>query len=377
MPKIENYNMSRKPDIEFDGKLYEFGPFLESGINFPFQLYIPNNIRNNCDLIVTGRTPNEHNDDTLEENIEKAKAMKFSYISRGLSFKYGNPMLLPVTPRCYGVQSTSLGYLLHHNDYHEALDWINRGWLNFTEEDLHRFDNFDEQIVKMIDFSIQFIKDEGYEVGPKVVMNGYSAAGSFASLFSALHPERVKAVIAGGNGGEIFLPLSDYKGWTLDYPLGINDMPNFNYEEFKNIKRFYYVGEDDQNTPAIPKCKMQIDHYDEEGKPILARDESGNKVPLRDSFGNMIVKLDENGNMVAEYGEGYYSNYQINVLNRGISPNSQERFDNAKNIYESLGIDAIFVKYPGNHITVNDNDALYDDVFEFYEREVLNKNKNL
>ncbi|MDE6141284.1 MAG: hypothetical protein K2G03_01635 [Bacilli bacterium] len=377
MPEVKDYNMGRKPDVEFDGKLYEFPSNKELGINFPFQLYIPNNIRANCDLIVTGRTPGEPNNLPLEENIELAKTMKFSYISRVLSSKYGNPMLLPVIPRCHGIQSTSLGYLCHHNDYHEAIEWIDKGWLNISKEELHLFDNLDEQILKMIEYSLNFLKSKGYEADEKIVINGYSAAASFASLFSVLHPEHIKAIIAGGNGGEIFLPLKEYKEWTLDYPLGINDLPNFNYELFKNIKKFYYIGSDDFNTPAIPMCEMQIERYDESGNPIFVRDESGNKIPVKDESGSMILKLDKDGNMIANYGEGYYSNYQINFLNKGISPDQQKRFEYAQDIYESLGIDAIFNKYPGNHATVNESDALYDDVFNFYEKNILNRDKNL
>ncbi len=375
--KVKNYSMSRKPDIEFDGKLYEFGPFPELGINFPFQVYIPNNIHNNCDLIVTGRTPMEHNNQTLEENIEFAKAMNFSYISRGLSFKYGNPMLLPIFPRCYGIQTTSLGYLSYHNDYHEALKWIDRGWLNFHKEELHRFDNLDEQLLHMIDYTLEFIKEQGYEVDERVVMNGYSAASKLASRFSLLHPTRVKTVFAGGFGGLTCLPQEKYNGWDLTYPLGISDVPNFNLEEFKKIKQYYYMGSEDYNDSSLPHCQMQIDHFDESGEPVYAKDQDGNKIPLKDDNGKMLLILDENGNMTAEYGEAYYSNYQINAINKGISDDVQERFDIMKNIYESLGIDATFVKYPGNHITVNDNDSLYDDVFAFYEKNILNKDKTL
>lgn len=377
MEKVINYNMSRKPDIEYDGKLYEFGPFPELKIYFPFQVYIPNNIRNHCDLIVTGRTPMEHNDNTLEENIEYAKDMKFSYISRGLSFKYGNPMLLPVFPRCYGIQSISLGYLLYHNDYHEAIDWIKKGWLNFTEEELHHFDNLDDQLLKMIDYTLEFLKNKGYIADEKIIINGYSAAANLANRFTALHPNRIKACIAGGNGGEIFLPLKEYNGWTLNYPLGTEDISDFDIDTFKSIKHLFYVGEDDYNTPAVPKCMMEIDHYDSSGNPVYLKDSSGNKIPKKNQDGNLIMKLDKEGNMLAEYGEGYFSNYQINVLNRGLSFNPQERFNIAKNVYKSLGVDARFLKYPGDHITVNDNDSLYDDVFTFYEKEVLNKAKQL
>lgn len=375
--KVTDYNMSRKPHIEFDGQLYEFGPFPKLGINFPFQLYIPYNIRNNCDLIVTGRTPTEHNDKTLEENIEYAKAMNFSYISRVLSFKYRNPMLLPVFPRCYGIQTTSLGYLSYHNDYQEAIEWIERGWLNFDKEELTRFDNIDEQLLKMIDYTFQFIKDQGYNVDERVVINGYSAAAKLASRFSLLHPTLVKAVFAGGFGGLTCLPQAEYNGWDLTYPLGISDVPNFDLEEFKKIKQYYYIGSEDYNDSSLPHCKMQIDHFDEEETPIYAKDQDGNKIPLKDDKGNIIPILDANGNMTAEYGEAYYSNYQINAINKGISDDVQERFNIMKNIYNSMGIDATFVKYPGNHITVNDNDSLYDDVFEFYESNILNKDKTL
>lgn len=157
----------------------------------------------------------------------------------------------------------------------------------------------------------------------------------------------------------------------------MRDISDFNIDTFKAIKYLFYVGEDDYNTPAVPKCMMEIDHYDSSGNPVYLKDSSGNKIPKKDENGNLIMKLDKEGNMLAEYGEGYFSNYQINVLNRGLSSNPQERYDMTKDIYKSLGVDARFLKYPGDHITVNDNDSLYDDVFTFYEEEVLNKEKQL
>ena len=100
--------------------------------------------------------------------------------------------------------------------------------------------------------------------------------------------------------------------------------------------------------------------------PIFEKDECGNILPKKNEAGEIIYILDEYGNYLPQFSGGYYSKYQINAVNKGVSNDVQKRFDILKEIYNEQGIAAIFKKYPGNHITVFDNKELMTDIFEFY-----------
>ena len=63
-----------------------------------------------------------------------------------------------------------------------------------------------------------------------------------------------------------------------------------------------------------------------------------------------------------------YTDYDINVINKGLSDNIQTRFDIVKEIYETMGINAEFRKYPGNHVSIWEQGELYEDVLEQYEK---------
>lgn len=360
------YNMSRNHNIEYDGLVYEFDANPSKGIFLPFQLYIPNDMDNDKDLIVTCRTPRSTTV-SFEEALDKAKEMNIGPAPRMLSSIYKNPMLLPVIPRYPGLDTTYLGYGVYHQDYEELIDLIKKGTIKLTEEDLHKFDKIDEQVVNMIKSALEFIRSTGKTVNDKVIMSGYSAGSKFSNYFSALHPEVVKSVISGGTGGLTIMPLKEINGWTLDYPIGFNDLGDELLESFKNINHFYFIGDSDYNDVSIPKSEPSILGYDDNNEPIYEKDECGNILPKKDEKGNIVYILDEEGNYLPHYSGGNYSNYQINAINKGIADNVQTRFDLVEEIYKENGVNATFKKYPGNHITVFDNKELKDDICAFYE----------
>lgn len=289
------------------------------------------------------------------------KIKNFSPISRRLSLKFHLPMIIPVIPRIIGLDTSYLGAGVYHNDFSKTKIYIDKGMCQLTYADLEYFKDIHKQVCLMIENALGFLRELGYNPKDKVIMEGYSAGSKFANFFTAIHPSLVKMLIGGGTAGLMIRPLKELNSYKLNYPVGINDLPEFDFEGFKIIQQFYFIGLEDANDVAIPKFKID---------PVN-KDECGNSIPLLDEFGNRVYETLENGDYEAFYQEGYYSKYDINAINKGISDNIQTRFDNARKIYEELGINAEFKKYPGNHKNVFCQE-LYDDVFEQYEK-LINK----
>ena len=108
----------------------------------------------------------------------------------------------------------------------------------------------DLKVISMIDEFKEILSIDGYEVNPKVMIQGFSAGGCFAQRFSLLHPEMVEAIAIGGMGGVFTLPEKTHLENMIDYPIGIGDLEEisgilFDKEEYKKIKQFVFYGEED------------------------------------------------------------------------------------------------------------------------------------
>ena len=83
-------------------------------------------------------------------------------------------------------------------------------------------------------------------------MNGFSASATFTNRFSFMHPDKIQALAIGGFNGELMLPQKEINGVKLNYPIGTNDFEKllkqkFNFETYKTIAQFIYMGELDDN----------------------------------------------------------------------------------------------------------------------------------
>lgn len=137
---------------------------------------------------------------------------------------------------------------------------------------------------------------------------------------------------------------------NLPYPLGISDI-NFDEENFKKIKHFFYIGEDDVNNPALPICELSGE-----------KDANGNPLPKKNSDGSLCYILDENG-MVSPFYPDCYSKEEINIIHRLYGHNNIERFKKNAHLYKKLNIDALYKIYPGNHSTIFLNkEMILDDM---------------
>ncbi|KGP89868.1 hypothetical protein N780_09470 [Pontibacillus chungwhensis BH030062] len=127
----------------------------------------------------------------------------------------------------------------------EAEDLAVKDFRNLTRVDL--------QLEAMIDHAINYLNDRGEGIATdKVFLSGYSAEGNFTNRWAALHPDRVKAVASGGVNSTAIIPMKEYKGEELIYPIGVGDLEeltgeSFNLDAYNRVANFMYQGEEDRN----------------------------------------------------------------------------------------------------------------------------------
>ncbi len=86
-----------------------------------------------------------------------------------------------------------------------------------------KYKDADIQLLNMVSVLKTQLRQLGIDLENKNVLTGHSGTGEFASRFSILQPNAVKALVIGGNRWSV-LPSDNYKGIPLNYPLGTADI---------------------------------------------------------------------------------------------------------------------------------------------------------
>lgn len=260
---VEKNIKFERGDFITEGTTYIISPNHEKGFLCGYAVFVPKDGETDTTLILhscnTGNNVPVHLD---EANII-ARESTYRHVDYGfwLRVDLRMPILVPLIPRVQCYYTQALGSRVLHND------------VSFLIEDQERRDEKDKlseeeiiqiqeqcrdlpnQVANMIKSAKIFLVSKGITVDDKVIAEGYSAGAKFANGFTILHPELVKACVCGGNTGLGILPLSEYKGQELKYPLGVSDLPNFDKDAFCNVPQLYYMGTEDYNDPAVLKMK--------------------------------------------------------------------------------------------------------------------------
>lgn len=292
-------------------------------IKFPYILYVPNKIAKNASLIVDIKTPNPMNgniNDIINTLLDEESSISYNPYMLLKEFNY--PVMTPIIPRINGFYTTFLGSKIIKNDFTDILN-------KYNEEELELFKNIDLQVYYMIKEANDILG-----ISEKAIINGYSAGAKFATGFSILHPDIICCNFSGGTSGLSTLPTKEILGIKLPFPIGINDI-NFDEVNYKKIKHFFYIAEDDYNNPALPLSEMSNDY-----------DESGNLKPIPNTY-----KKDMDGGLFPYYTE-CYSKEEINIIDKIYGHENLKRFKINEKYYKDLGINSIHKIYKGNHSNI-------------------------
>lgn len=306
----------------------------DAGFHFPYYLYAPNTANEKPrPLLVNPNHSTTNPEDTPEErrerDIERASGSMRAGTPRHIADDLNVPLLIPVfsvpfTDQHYPIdvdkskeeekRLQSFGYTVHT---------LSPAAMHITDGPWKRVDL---QLIQMAEHATELLRDRSYPVtaADKFIMNGFSSAGDFVNRFTALHPSRVRSVTAGGINGTAILPISEAKGHTLNYKIGIADFESiigrpFDLEAFQTVPQYIYMGGDDDNDtlPGFGK-------WDADGVEIA----------------------------LSVYGEDIHN----------------ERFPYTRSIYEEVGANAEFRMYDGVGHTITDQ--IHEDVVQFHEQQI-------
>lgn len=291
---------------ENNGTILSIRANIDKGFNYGYYLYIPAKVDSSAKKYLLVE-PN--NTGSVSDNIKfHAKSAKQLVTSRkSLADKLGCILLVPTFIR---PESNDLMYT-------HALD--RDTILNYTG-DLARIDL---QLINMINDAKTQLQGKGHLIEEKVLLNGFSASGSFVNRFTALHPYLVQAVASGGVNCMPILPTNKLKGETLIYPVGIADVKEitgvaFDFESYALVPQFIYMGNLDDND-TLPYS----DAFSDEEREIIIQ----------------TLGLDMHG-----------------------------RWEKSKQIYEELGCSATFDMYDG--IGHEMNLPIEKDIVEFFKDNI-------
>ena len=214
--------------------------------NCPYILAVPHDYEENTPIILES-----NNQEETMRIVSSAKEQTLDFLFATLvNSKNNNPILIPLLPS-----------MQQRIPYYQQLSIE-----CFDESEKSKFYKIDEQVVSMIDDAKRIVTGlTGKTVNSKVFLNGYSSSGVFAQRFALLHPELVSHACIGGAIGSMPLPIDEYSGCALGYPLGTADYEKltgrkFDLEAYKSIKFTYYVAEGEN----VRKSETR---FDEDGKP--------------------------------------------------------------------------------------------------------------
>ncbi|MFB6198647.1 MAG: hypothetical protein ABEI52_10330 [Halobacteriaceae archaeon] len=254
--------------------------------------------------------------DDFDAHLEEAERRVSNGFGRRIAEELALPFLHPVFPRPVS----------------DPVDWTH--YTHSLDPETLRINNsrlerIDLQLLRMVADAQSRLSEQGIPTRDRFIANGFSASATFANRFSAIHPEKLISVSAGGLDGTLILPIEETEipvNWIdsakLNYPVGTANIEEltgdpFSLGAFCDVHQFLYLGEDDMNDTLL----------------------------YPDAWTEPQIR----GIAVSVYGEDIH----------------EERFPYCKTVYEDVGVSAVFRQYEG---TGHDPTPAIEDVVEFHER---------
>lgn len=226
----------RPPLVYDEAILIDADP--SAGFNYPFFLLVPSSVPPEAcvHLLVEGNNTGVPSDD-FEIHLTPARTMASRSHPASIARRLGTPLLVPVFPRP-GISGMDDVLDPHSLELDVML---------ITDGDLARIDL---QLIAMIERARELLAASGIETHGKILMHGFSASSHFACRFAAMHPDCVRAFVAGAITALPILPVGSWEGRALTYPLGVSDLTRitgepFDLDAFRRVAKLYWMGDED------------------------------------------------------------------------------------------------------------------------------------
>lgn len=205
------------------------------GFSWPYYFGLPPVLADSASLLVAPNNTGAASDDPRVHD-QAAEAMALARANHMEDL--GVPWVVPAFPR---PVTPSI--------YTHALD------RDTLETDVPGLERIDLQLIAMVADARRRLAESDRRVGPRLLLDGFSAAGAFVHRFTTLHPELVKAAATGSGAGWPIAPVASYDGLDLRYPVGVADLADlvgtpFAATDHRAVPFYIYVGDEDENDPV-------------------------------------------------------------------------------------------------------------------------------
>lgn len=232
---------SIKSNIIFSDTIIKIEAKPKQGFNYPYYLRIPKGLNKKDVKYLLVETNNTGANDTLQFHEQKAYLqIKRNSLGSSICYTLKIPFLMPVFPR------PQMEWEIYTHAFDSDAASINEGEMK----------RLDLQLIAMIENAREVLDKYEISINAKILMNGFSASGTFANRFTLIHPEIVAGVACGGINAITILPIAKLDGKKLKYPLGIYDFEplfttKFNVTTYQQVPQFIYMGEKDTNDAVL------------------------------------------------------------------------------------------------------------------------------
>jgi len=233
---IQKVNLSGDDTLQVEAQASE-------GFNFPYYLFIPSGIDKDrqVHILVEPNNSGMASDDLGPHQAKALRLARRSYANK-MASRLGVPLLVPTFPR--PMPHT------HSWAYTHALD------IDTLELLTGKLKRIDLQLTAMIKHAQKLLRTNGFKINDKIFIHGFSASAKFCNRYSYLHPEMVKAAAAGGVNGLPTLPVREWNGYELPFPIGLAGIERFaskpfDDKAFMQVAHFIYMGSSDRNDTLL------------------------------------------------------------------------------------------------------------------------------
>jgi hypothetical protein len=247
----------------------------ESGFNFPYYLRIPKGVNYKHATYLLVETNNSGNNDSFSHHErETYKEIIKNSLGSNLCEQLKVPLVMPVFLR------PAKEWQIYTHAYDKDAAHIDAGPMI----------RLDLQLIAMCAHARGVLQEYSISTAERILINGFSASGTFANRFTAIHPEKVAGMACGGINGIVILPVNELNGKSLPYPIGISDLKQvfgrkFDLKAYRVVPQFIYMGAQDDNDAVV-----YDDAYGEDERALVFKQLSQTMLPDRFSGCEKIYK---------------------------------------------------------------------------------------
>lgn len=248
-PSIEDLHGGSERAKQVGPVLIEANP--DAGFEYPYYLYAPEPKRDAPTPILVEPNNSPRPTDDFATHLDEVKTKIERGLGRHISDELAVPLVFPVFPRPVSDPV----------DWTHSVQQLDLETMQIEEGPLKRID---QQLLHMVADARHRLEQSGYNLDDGIMLNGFSASGTFANRFAALHPDKVISVTAGGISGMPILPHTAVEGnpigktdtYPLNYHVGVANLEAvtgapFDRSAFRTVHQFLYIGENDQNDALL------------------------------------------------------------------------------------------------------------------------------